>query len=85
MTQPPITSFGDDMERLVHEALNLVVRARKLDEAILAVECKKLGSYHPDHMRCGTPHLWLMDQYDTDLAAWEAKAKTALQKSGRTL
>jgi hypothetical protein len=72
-------------EDLLHEALNLVVRARQLDEAILAQECVKRGSYHPDHTNCITPHIWLMDQYDKDLAAWETKARNALQGTGRKL
>ena len=67
MTRATDTSFLED---LLHEALNLVVRARQLDEAVLAQECRKQGSYHPDHTRCLTPHLWLMDQYDKDLAEW---------------
>lgn len=76
---------AEELEQLVHEALNLVVRARKLDEAVLAKECRKRGSYHPDHMNCMTPHLWIMDQYDTDLKEWEAKARNALQGTGRKL
>jgi hypothetical protein len=73
------------MEQLVHEALNLVVRARKLDEGILGQECRKLGSYAPEHTECLTPHLWLLDQYDTDLKEWETKARNALSGTGRAV
>jgi hypothetical protein len=72
-----------EMEQLVHEALNLVVRARRLDEGILAKECQKLGSYAPEHTECLTPHVWLLDQYDTDLKEWEIKARNALSGTGR--
>lgn len=72
-------------EDLLHEALNLVVRARNLDKMVLGKACVEAGSYHPDHMNCGTPHLWLMDQYDKDLSEWETKARNALQGTGRNL
>lgn len=66
------------LEGLLHEGLNLCVRARKLDDGILAEECRRQGSYAPEHVNCLTPHLWLQEQYDSDLANWETKARQAL-------
>jgi hypothetical protein len=71
------------MEQLVHEALNLVVRARKLDEGIRAQERCSRGSYDPQQGHSITPHHWLLDQYDTDLKEWETRARNALSGSGR--
>jgi len=71
---------SDKIETLLHEALNLAVRARKLDAMLLSKEFEELGSYNPDHINCGTPHLWLLDQYDKDLEEWEVKTRNALQK-----
>ena len=34
---------AEELEQLVHEALNLVVRARKLDEAVIAKELVEAG------------------------------------------
>jgi hypothetical protein len=67
-----------ELENLLHEGLNLCVRARKMDEALLAAECRKRGSYAPEHVNCLTPHLWLQEQYDADLAEWEEKTRNHL-------
>jgi hypothetical protein len=69
------------IEELLHDALNLAVRARKLDEMALAQEFVKLGSTDPAYVSCGTPHLWVLDQYDKDLAAWEEQARNVLKGS----
>jgi len=73
------------MEDLLHEALNLVVRARQLDDAIRAKEIELRGSFDPRLTHSVTPHLWILDQYDKDLAEWETKARNALQGKGRKL
>jgi len=57
---------------LLSEALDLCVRARKLDEATA-----RPGD-DPLMPRSASPALWVMEQYDNDLAAWEAKARAAL-------
>lgn len=69
-----------DPINLLHEALNLCVRGRELDEALLAQEKRRLGSYHLDDMNCLTPHLWMLEKYEKDLASWEEKARAALSK-----
>lgn len=68
---------------LLHEGLNLCVRARKLDEGLaeqylreLLPESAKMYSEH--YTKCLTPHLWLQEQYDNDLAAWEEKTRQFL-------
>lgn len=61
----------DDLAALLSEGLDLCVRARKLDETISAIP--QVGG-----TRCATPALWVMDQYDRDLADWERRARKAL-------
>jgi hypothetical protein len=76
-----VQEAAGEIERMriaLHEGLNLCVRARKLDQSITAQTCRELGSYHPDHVKCGTPHLWVLEQYDNDLTAWEAATKITL-------
>ena len=58
-----LTAERDALVALLNDALNLAVRARKLDDTS--------GS-------CGTVQAWVADQYDTDLAAWETAARKAL-------
>jgi hypothetical protein len=65
---------------ILHEGLNLCVRARKIDEGLIAEKCREMGSYAPEHVNCGTPHLWVREQYDKDLAEWEKTARTALKQ-----
>jgi hypothetical protein len=80
-----VQEAAGEIERLrnsLHEGLNLCVRARKLDESITAQTCRELGSYHPDHVKCGTPHLWVLEQYDNDLAVWERDARKTLNVQG---
>ncbi|CAH2606252.1 conserved protein of unknown function (plasmid) [Rhodovastum atsumiense] len=76
MTEQPTENA---LRELLAEGLNLCVRARRLDELTLAAEGRSLGNQTPDHARCLTPHLWVMDQYDRDLADWEARTRKALR------
>ena len=62
-------------QTLLSEALDLCLRARKLDTQILERNMADQGWTGP---RSGTPWLWVQQQYDTDLAEWEARAKKAL-------
>ena len=55
---------------LLAEALDLALRAKKLDAA-MAEACSR---------RCGTPALWVMEQYDRDLGAWESRSIRHLQQ-----
>lgn len=55
-----MTTPHESVEDLLHEGLNLCVRARELDDAVMAKHCRELGSYHPDHANCITPHIWPM-------------------------
>jgi hypothetical protein len=80
-----VQEAGAEIERLrnaLHEGLNLCVRARKLDESITAKACRELGSYATEHVKCGTPHLWVLEQYDNDLVAWEQDARKTLNVQG---
>lgn len=67
-----------EMESLLHEGLDLCVRARKLDEQVMGQVCRELGSYREEHMNCGTAHLWVQEQYEKDVAEWEEKTRKAL-------
>lgn len=73
----------DKLAEILSEGLDLCVRARKLDDPV-----KKLPVGHPENecdypvMVCATPVIWAQDQYDTDLADWEKRARTMLVKLG---
>ena len=64
------------LQELLSEGLDLCVRARKLDEPIMATE--EMWERNPTMTRSMTPSLWVLDQYDRDLADWEARARKAL-------
>ena len=69
------TSY-QDLARLLSEGLDLCVRARKLDDlANRAVVQSEINGTH-----CATPALWVMDQYDRDLDAWQDASRKALQQ-----
>jgi hypothetical protein len=74
MSEPTATppEYLWELSVLVSEALDLCVRARKLDNPIPRTRDD------PWMCRSATPALWLREQYDNDLAAWEAKARKAL-------
>ncbi len=76
MTCPACGKVGD-IAVLLSEALDLAVRARKLDEQVAIMNMAKIGYCGPE-TNSGTPALWVMDQYDTDLADWEKRARKAL-------
>ena len=58
---------------LLSEALDLCVRARKLDAQI--EHALAAGTDKPEwETRCATPALWVREQYDNDLKAWEERA-----------
>lgn len=59
------------------EGMDLCVRARKLDEAMLQAVAVGDGE-----TKCLTPALWVQDQYERDLAAWEASAKALVDRCG---
>jgi hypothetical protein len=61
---------------LLCEGLDLCVRARKLDTQILAGNMADQGW---TGTRSGTPWLWVQEQYDTDLADWEKRARNDIK------
>jgi hypothetical protein len=68
---------ADDIAELLSEGLDLCVRARKLDEQItLAVAAGDMSAH--GGTRCLTPALWVQDQYDTDVADWQERARRKL-------
>jgi|KBSMisStandDraft_5_1062788.scaffolds.fasta_scaffold296769_4 hypothetical protein len=64
-----------ELSKVILEAMDLCVRARKLDDAI-----PRPGD-DPFMPRSATPALWVLEQYDNDLAAWEAKARAVLARA----
>lgn len=70
--------MSDELKLLLSEGLDLCVRARKLDEdvekALIAGRSEEYG------FRCGTPALWVQEQYSKDLADWETRARNCLTR-----
>lgn len=66
----------DPIRLLLSEGLDLCVRARKLDEA--SRELAEWQLRNPHITRSATIPLWAEDQYQRDLADWEARARKAL-------
>lgn len=73
---------ADELATILSEGLDLCVRARGLDKQIESAIQAGMGRTFPGATRCATPALWVQDQYDTDLAAWELKAKAAMTRLG---
>lgn len=76
--------MGECCQKLLSEGLDLCVRARKLDDNLKgALEAGSVGIERP-HQGAGTrsltPALWVLDQYDTDAADWEKRARLHLQQ-----
>src|SRR3546814_18078180 len=70
----------DDLATLLSEGLDLCVRARQIDLAhnkqdardFLPASAEKYPEAFP---LCMTPHIWIQDQYDTQLTDWERSAR----------
>lgn len=65
-----------EIRGLLSESLDLCVRARKLDEPIIASQ--EAWNRDPTMTRSATVALWVLDQYDTDLAEWEVRARKVM-------
>jgi hypothetical protein len=72
----------EEIAQLLSEGLDLCVRARGLDEQIERALQAGMGRIFPEGTRCATPALWVQEQYDTDLAAWETRARGAMVRLG---
>ena len=79
----------ETLATLLSEGLDLCVRAKSLDEQAIKKSMRDFSGgdeaakkWPETYGRSGTPYLWIQQQYDTDLAAWEAKAKATLFKMG---
>lgn len=78
-------SVTENLAELLARGLDLCVRAQKLDDPI-----ELLPVDHPENecdwpiqrQRCATPHLWILNRYDEDLAAWKAESEEFLTKNG---
>lgn len=65
---------------LLSEGLDLCVRARKLEEQVDISLQAGMGRIYAEGTNCGTPALWVQEQYNTDLVDWESRAKAYLTK-----
>lgn len=73
------------LEALLSEGLDLCVRARKIDagltEKAIRDRFPESAAMYPEvFSRSGTPHLWVQEQYDSDLADWEKRARDFLMR-----
>jgi hypothetical protein len=73
---------SDELAEILSEGLDLCVRARGLDKQVERALEAGMGRIFPGATRCATPALWALEQYDTDLAAWESKARAAMVRLG---
>lgn len=78
-------SAADELAVIVSEGLDLCIRARELDAQIERALQAGMGRIFPEGTRCATPAIWVQQQYDADLAAWEAKAKESMIRLGYCL
>lgn len=65
-----------DAEALLSEGLDLCVRARKMD--VMEKERAEYYALNPDVTRSITIPVWAEEQYQRDLADWEARARACL-------
>lgn len=75
------------LEILLSEGLDLCVRARKIDAGLTEKAIRdrfpaSAALYPEQYSRSGTPHLWVQEQYDADLADWEKRARSFLMGGG---
>lgn len=73
---------AEELAEALSEGLDLCVRARGLDEQVQRALQAGMGRIFPESTRCATPALWVQEQYDTDLAAWETKARAVMIRLG---
>lgn len=73
---------ADELAEILSEGLDLCIRARGLDDQIERAIQAGMGRIFPGSTSCATPAIWVQQQYDADLAAWEVKAKAAMTRLG---
>lgn len=74
----------EELAEILSEGLDLCVRARGLDEQVQRALQAGMGRVFPQSTRCVKPALWVQEQYDTDLAMWETKARATMLRLGFT-
>ena len=76
-------SAEERLAGLLADGLDLCVRARKLDERTQeAINTSAHVKGNHDGRGSGTVALWIIDAYERDLAAWEARSRDALMETG---
>lgn len=73
---------AEELADILSEGLDLCVRAKGLDEQVERALQAGMGRIFPEGTRCATPALWVQQQYDTDLDAWEKKARATMTRLG---
>jgi hypothetical protein len=77
-----MSEAADELAEVLSEGLDLCVRAKDLDAQVERALQAGMGRIFPEGTRCGTPALWIQQQYDTDLDAWEKKARRIMTRLG---
>jgi hypothetical protein len=73
---------AEELAVILSEGLDLCVRGRTMDEQVMRAVEAGMGRLFPGSTRCGTPAIWVQEQYDSDLKEWEAKARAAMARLG---
>ena len=69
-----LTARLNEMTEVLSEGLDLCARARKMDA--MEKERAEFLLRNPDMTRSATIPVWAEEQYQRDLAAWEAKPRS---------
>lgn len=72
----------EELAETLSQGLDLCVRAKGLDAQIERALQAGMGRIFPEGTRCATPALWVQQQYDSDLDAWEKKAREVMTRLG---
>jgi hypothetical protein len=73
---------AEELAEMLSEGLDLCIRAKGLDAQIEHALQAGMGRIFPEGTRCATPALWVQQQYDSDLDAWETKAREVMTRLG---
>lgn len=77
-----MTTPIEELAEALSEGLDLCARAKGLDAQIERALQAGMGRIFPEGTRCATPALWVQHQYDSDLDAWEKKAREVMTRLG---
>lgn len=73
---------AEELAEVLSEGLDLCIRAKELDAQVERAIQAGMGRIFPEGTRCATPAVWVQQQYDMDLDAWEKKARGVMTRLG---